>query len=538
MRPQHAGLRLAAWSQPLRAWQRDAIAWWARERPASSLAVVTPGGGKSLYAAAVAYGALASGLIDGVIVVVPSDHLRSQMARTFAGVGIQLDPYLANGDAMYARDLLGAVVTIHQVALDPLVFARIVARGRMLVVIDEVHHAGDNRRWGSSIEAAFAGAAFIVALSGTPFRSDGSGISFLSYDALGRVEADVVYGYRDALRDGIVRPLVFHRHGGDVTWTGADGSANTATFEAPLAKQRSSERLRAALWDAGWVSDVLARAAGILDVLRRTDCDAGGIIVCIDEAHARWVARVMAQALGLRPTVVVSADAAAGARIQRFTEGDDPWLCAVRMVSEGVDIPRARVLSYLTNARTELFFRQMVGRIVRARGGSSAASYVMLPDDPQLRAFAQAIEDDVNATRSEVAVGTGRPRLVVAGLERQFASHAALHADGGVILGAASVLALGTPAPSADAPPPIAAAVVPGAGPAAPLLADRKAHLRKAVWEKVGLVARRFDKQPRDVYAYWARRDDALVSIATVKQLEGRLWSMDTWLREGVCPVR
>ncbi len=539
MRAHGPGLTLPAWPRPLRRWQRDAVAWWARERPRSSLAVVTPGGGKSLYAAAVAYGAFASGLIDGVIVVVPSDHLRSQMALTFASVGIQLDPYFANGDGMYARDLVGAIVTIHQVALDPRLFARIVGRRRILVVIDEVHHAGDNRRWGLGIETAFNEAAFIVSLSGTPFRSDGSAISFLTYDAVGRVEADVVYGYREALRDGIVRPLVFHRQGGEVTWTGADGSANTATFDAALTKQRSSERLRAALYDSGWVSEVLVRANGTLEKLRRNDHDAGGIIVCIDEAHARWVASVMAEALGFHPTVVVSADAAAGAKIKRFTDGHDAWLCAVRMVSEGVDIPRARVLPYLTNARTELFFRQMIGRVVRARNGATAASYVMLPDDPELRAFAHAIEEDVKGTRSEPPVGNERPRVVLEVVESQFESHAALHAEAGVILGESSAQAIGPAFAGDGAAPDTAAAHDAPVPPAATaLLADRKADLKREVWVKVSVVARRFKKEPRDVYAYWARRDNAVVANATVTQLEARVRAMETWLREGFCPVR
>jgi superfamily II DNA or RNA helicase len=538
MRASGAGLNLPAWPRTLRRWQHDAVAWWARERPRSSLAVVTPGGGKSLYAAAVAYGAFGSGLIDGVIVVVPSDHLRSQMALTFAGVGIQLDPYLVNGDGMYARDLLGAVVTIHQVALEPRAFARIVGRRRIMVVIDEVHHAGDNRRWGAGIESAFGAATFIVALSGTPFRSDGSGISFLTYDRVGRVEADVVYGYRDALRDGIVRPLVFHRQGGEVTWTGADGSANTATFEAALAKQRSSERLRAALYDASWVSEVIVRANGTLEKLRRTDRDAGGIIVCIDEAHARWVSSVMAEALGFHPTVVVSADAAAGAKIKRFTDGTDPWLCAVRMVSEGVDIPRARVLPYLTNARTELFFRQMIGRVVRARNASTAASYVMLPDDPELRTFAVAIEEDVKGSRSEAAVGIARKRGVIEAAS-QFESHAAIHEESGVILGESSAAALGAPGDHAGAARLVApATLAPVAPPPATLLADQKQHLRRNVWVKVGEVSRRFRKEQRDVYAYWARRDNATVSNATEVQLEARLRSMDSWLREGFCPVQ
>ena len=540
MRAHGPGLTLPAWPRPLRRWQRDAVAWWARERPRSSLAVVTPGGGKSLYAAAVAYGAFASGLIDGVIVVVPSDHLRSQMALTFASVGIQLDPYFANGDGMYARDLLGAIVTIHQVALDPRLFARIVGRRRILVVIDEVHHAGDNRRWGLGIETAFNEAAFILSLSGTPFRSDGSAISFLTYDAVGRVEADVVYGYREALRDGIVRPLVFHRQGGEVTWTGADGSPNTATFDAALTKQRSSERLRAALYDSGWVSEVLVRANGTLENLRRNDHDAGGIIVCIDEAHARWVASVMAEALGFHPTVVVSADAAAGAKIKRFTDSRDPWLCAVRMVSEGVDIPRARVLPYMTNIRTELFFRQMIGRVSRARNGATTAGYVMVPDDPDLRTFARAIEDDVSGSRSESAVGAAQSRDIEVAASK-FESHAAMHSEGGIIVGESSASALGVSQrnESADA---TASAVATACALAdfrdASLLADRKGDLRKAVWGKVCQVGRRFSKEPRDVYTYWTRRDGATVSSATAKQLAARLRSMDTWIKEGFCPVR
>jgi superfamily II DNA or RNA helicase len=535
-----SAVTLPPWSRSLRSWQREGVAKWAAERPQSSLAVVTPGGGKSLYSAAIAYGALSGGLVDGVIVVVPSDHLRSQLALTYAGVGIQLDPYFSNADGMYARDLVGAVVTIHQVALDPHLFRRIASRRRLLVVVDEAHHAGDNLRWGQAIDVAFAEATHIVFLSGTPFRSDSRGISLLTYDALGRVEADIVYGYRQALRDGVARPLVFHRQGGEVTWTGSDGSANTASFAGALPKQRSSERLRAALYDAGWVTEVLVRGHRILEGLRRQDRDAGGLIVCIDEAHARWVASTMAEALGFHPTVVVSADAAAGAKIKRFTDGNEPWLCAVRMVSEGVDIPRLRTLAYLTNARTELFFRQLVGRVVRARNGSTAASYVMLPDDPDLREFAQAIEDDVHGYREELPVGSARPRLAHEIASSQFESHAALHHDAGTIVGETSAAALGDPVVEAAAPPAAAAQAHGAAAPRAEtaLLADQKGTLRREVWSMVQTVSGRFRREPRDVYAYWAKRDGASVSQATERQLSARLRSMQTWLDENFCPVQ
>ncbi len=535
-------MMLRPWSQPLRAWQRDAVGWWARVQPASSLAVVTPGGGKSLYAAAIAYGALAGGLVDGILVVVPSDHLRSQMAMTFAGVGMQLDPYFKNSHAEISRDVRGAVVTIHQVAQDVAVFARLVRRRRVLVVIDEVHHAGSNQRWGAAVQTAFAGATHIVALSGTPFRSDGGGISFLSYDAAGRVEADVVYGYRDALRDRIVRPVVFHRQGAEATWTGADGTLHCANFDEPLDKQRSSERLRAALTDRAWVCEVIARAHDQLDAVRRTDPRAGGLVVCMDEAHARWVAQILADVLGVRPIVVVSADTAAGAKIRRFTRSADPWLCAVRMVSEGVDIPRATVLAYLTNIKTELFFRQMIGRVVRTSGTSPNPSHVLLPDDPELRSFASAIEADVQAQRDEQPVGMTRQRIVVPSTSR-FEGHDVLHQDRGTLVGASSAAAIAEPSDgrassrhgSAMGDRPVG-----GALPAlddGDLIANRKADLRRMLWRKVTLVARRFRKEPRDVYAYWRRRDGAPVSQASEVQLAARLRTMDRWLSENFCPI-
>jgi superfamily II DNA or RNA helicase len=40
------------------------------------------------------------------------------------------------------------------------------------VILDEIHHAGDERAWGESLLVAFEHARRRLALSGTPFRSD------------------------------------------------------------------------------------------------------------------------------------------------------------------------------------------------------------------------------------------------------------------------------------------------------------------------------------------------------------------------------
>jgi len=182
----------------------------------------------------------------------------------------------------------------------------------------------------------------------------------------------------------------------------------------------------------------------------------------------------------------------------------------------------------------------MIGRVSRARNGATTAGYVMVPDDPDLRRFARAIEEDVSGFRGENAVGAAQLRdFEVAG--SKFESHAAMHSDGGIILGESSANALGVDQGNEWADAQLSAAATPctfAEFPDASLLADRKGNLRKLVWGKVCQVARRFSKEPRDVYTYWTRRDGATVSNATVKQLAARLRSMDTWIKEGFCPVR
>ncbi|HEY2438249.1 MAG TPA: hypothetical protein VGH93_13795, partial [Solirubrobacteraceae bacterium] len=57
------------------------------------------------------------------------------------------------------------------------------------------------------------------------------------------------------------------------------------------------------------------------------------------------------------------------------------------------DIPRLRVGVYATAARTELFFRQVVGRFIRTiPGPQRQMSYLLMPADSRLKALAHEIE--------------------------------------------------------------------------------------------------------------------------------------------------
>jgi superfamily II DNA or RNA helicase len=84
--------------------------------------------------------------------------------------------------------------------------------------------------------------------------------------------------------------------------------------------------------------------------------------------------------------------------IKAFGESRDRWLVAVAMVSEGVDIPQLRVGVYATNKRTELFFRQVLGRLVRVRGDLpedvDQTAYMFVPKEEGVIALADAVTRD------------------------------------------------------------------------------------------------------------------------------------------------
>jgi hypothetical protein len=168
-----------------------------------------------------------------------------------------------------------------------------------------------------------------------------------------------------------------------------------ATFADELARDQVSARLRTALsLDGDWLPTVLGQAHDRLRAIRRDQRDAGGLVIAIDQEHAQGIARMLRDRFGTAADVVVSDDPTASKRIAEFARADRPWLVAVRMVSEGVDIPRLRVGVYASTTSTELFFRQAVGRFVRWQAGrASQKAYVYVPDDPRLRAHAFAIAE-------------------------------------------------------------------------------------------------------------------------------------------------
>ena len=381
----------------LRAWQRRAMVEYLRRRCEDFLAVATPGAGKTTFALRIAAELLLDGTIEAVTVVAPTEHLKTQWAQAAGRVGIQLDCNFRNADIHSSSDFHGAVVTYAQVGMAPQVHRRRTMTRRTMVILDEIHHAGDSRTWGDGVKSAFEPAVRRLTLTGTPFRSDENPIPFVHYerggDGLLRSRADSTYGYSDGLADGVVRPVIFLAYSGETRWRTSAGDELAARLGEPMTKDLVAQAWRTALDPAGgWMPQVLRAADARLQVLRDGGmADAGGLVIASDQQTARAYAKLVLDLTGQRAVVVLSDDADASAKIAAFADSDERWMVAVRMVSEGVDIPRLAVGVYATSASTPLYFAQAIGRFVRVRQPGETAS-VFLPSVPHLLGLASEME--------------------------------------------------------------------------------------------------------------------------------------------------
>lgn len=391
-------------AQRLRAWQAEALDLYfaldgpdgVGKGPRDFLAAATPGAGKTTFALRLASELLRRRVVERIVVVAPTEHLKTQWADAAARVSIRLDPAFSNRHSVPSRQYHGVAVTYAQVAVKASVHQRLILDRRTLVILDEVHHGGDALSWGDALREAYARATRRLLLSGTPFRSDTAPIPFVEYHpdpgGIRISRTDYSYGYRRALEDGVVRPVIFLVYAGRMRWRTKTGEEMEAQLGQDNTKDITSQAWRTALDPEGeWIPAVLRSADRRLSEVREQVPDAGGLVIATDQTAARAYAAILQGISGEAPTVVLSDEAEASARIEAFSAGTSRWMVAVRMVSEGVDVPRLAVGVYATSASTPLFFAQAIGRFVRARRRGETAS-VFLPNVPQLLALAGELE--------------------------------------------------------------------------------------------------------------------------------------------------
>jgi superfamily II DNA or RNA helicase len=476
-----------------------------------------PGAGKTRPALEFARRQMACGAADAVVIVCPTAPLTRQWARAASALGIELAP-----DANSPRPpsgFHGVAVTYARIAKAPVRWGR-AARSKTLVIADEAHHLGEELAWGEGFRKAFGENRRWLLLSGTPFRSDAAPIPGVRYDAEGVAEPDVTYTYAEAVVDRICRPVCFVAYDGTLSWRSGDDVIESS-FETVLPPREASRRYRTAISTElpDGLPRILREADSKLRALRRDGhSDAGGLVIAADSSHARRIAALLREATGRAPLVVLHAEPRAAAKLNEFTHSRDPWIVAVNMVSEGVDIPRLRVGVYATAAKTPLVFRQIVGRFVRTLPGRPAQeSWLYIPADQVLRDHASSVEQELrHALRPAEELGDGlafdRPDRRESELTEPLA-FVPLNAD--VV---PQMTLFGGPAPArANTPPAAWAAPEVEQRPAF----ERRATLRNERHRLVSEVRRRDGTSHQEINA-WLNRKLGIASVdqATLEDLE------------------
>lgn len=393
----------------LRGWQQQAHQVWLGGGE-NVLIVATPGAGKTIFALNIAHEELSTGKSEQLLIVVPSDNLRDQWAIEAAAVGINLSKEYDSRFKL-ADDYHGVVTTYQTIAErmnTSKSFKWFVQSKRTLLIADEVHHAGQGLSWSDGFEDACYRCYRRLLITGTPFRTDRNAIPFVRYerheDGSMSSAPDYEYGYGDALRDQVVRPVLFQTFDGEASWFESSGELVNVTFDDELPSREEAIRLRHALDHRGeWLEKVIRDADEVLDSMREDDPRAAGLVVTKDVKHAIEVAGLIERITGKQPTLVTSsteynypANNSSSDIIDEFRYNKERWIVAVKMVSEGVDIKRLRVGVWATNITTELFFRQVIGRIVRidSEGTEYQWAYQYIPRLSPLTDYAEAIKQE------------------------------------------------------------------------------------------------------------------------------------------------
>lgn len=396
----------------------------------SFLLNVTPGGGKTAASGFVAYALLQQNRgkvkksrgIDWVIVVVPSDHLRNQFAREIS----QLFNLELNHDKNYKiyqspqEEFQGEVITYQQLAQNPTLYQLRCLKRNVLVIADEVHHVGDTKSWGDAFKLAFNEAYYLLLTTGTPFRSDNIPIPFVNYQKIDEenkmiCQPDYSYGYTSALADGIVRMVSFPRINAKCEWvSSSDGEIKEKILSENTTKREDSEALKTVLNPASqWIKHTLTEANNKLNQIRENGHEnAAGLVVCPSSEngidYVSSYAKILKEIAGEEPLIVTCDDPKGSDNIKKFSDEKGKkarkWIIAIKMVSEGVDIKRLRVGVYATNILTELFFRQVVGRVIRVipdlELDDQQAAYMYYPPHPILDELVRTIEQERGAAIS------------------------------------------------------------------------------------------------------------------------------------------
>ena len=381
-----------------------------------------PGAGKTLAACAIALELFQKNEIERVITIAPRSEVVSQWAKEFNFATHRIMSKVTGKDSDMSDLFIDVCATWNAIEGLKNSFAQMCDDKKTLVICDELHHAAVEAVWGKSAYDAFTKAKYILMLTGTPERSDGNSSVWLEYNSKGQLEQpsenSYILTYGQAIDYGYCRPVTFHRHSGKFSIaldnkTSLNVSSGNKKVNIPknieasaslkkslsfykLACTPQFEKDQVTPLVSGYQGSMLKEALKKLEEARNRLPNAGILVITPSIEMAEYVVKLIEIIDDEKPVLVHSEVSNPDEKIKLFRKSDKKWLVSVAMVSEGIDIPRLRVLAYLPHALTELYFRQAVGRIVRSNGSmDDSCGHVILPQLETFNQFAKRIEEEI-----------------------------------------------------------------------------------------------------------------------------------------------
>lgn len=336
--------------------------------------------------------------IDFVVCFSPSRAVSQSVATTFSRIlGKSFNGQIGAAGGSY---------TYQSMATLPKDLWRVLSDHRVLVVLDEIHHCSGSssddlalgNSWGRTILERIQGhASFTIALSGTPWRTDNTPIALARYTQPDcELHCDYEYGLRRAVVDGVCRtPRIVLTDNREIHLKSTEIGLRTYSSIRETIKHGHISYPDFLFRDEV-LDHTLSEASEKLSQIRQRIPNAGGVVIAATVAHAEHIATRLA-ALGERSVVVSCRTPDAHQMINNFRVSKDRWIISVGMISEGTDIPRLQVCCHLSRIRTELHFRQVLGRILRRQAGepSEIGGWLYVLAEPTLTEFARRIGEDL-----------------------------------------------------------------------------------------------------------------------------------------------
>jgi superfamily II DNA or RNA helicase len=384
----------------LRGWQTACLSAVKKHHSQSHkhfFCLATPGAGKTVLAAEVAAYLFETKQIDFVICFSPSNEVANGIRKTFAK---RLN---CNFDGVIGS--VGCSYTYQNMRFFNDDYWKLLKNNRVLVVFDEIHHCAgssieDANVWGQDIVKNIQQqAAFTLALTGTPWRSDLLPIALATYsDPDNKIQCNYTYSLQQAVNDGVCRnPKIVLIDNEEISVTTTKQETKTYNSLKSLLKDPSFSYQDLIKHEAV-INYIIAQGVSKLATIRQQNSNAAGLIVASSVEHAEQIVTVLTDLFHQSATIVTYKESDAGDRINHFRFSNTQWIVSVGMVSEGTDIPRLQVCCHLSRVKTELYFRQVLGRILRVNSSPNQEAWLFTLAEETLTTFANRIDQELPDT--------------------------------------------------------------------------------------------------------------------------------------------